>query len=72
MKKTMIWSTLSHENIMPLEGLVIVNAFPGLMLEWEENGTVHDYVAKNAGCDYVKLVSCSRMPLILMLSDLTY
>lgn len=57
MKEVKIWSTLKHENIMSLEGLVVIDGFPGLMSKWVVNGTVIKYITDNMDCDHVDLVS---------------
>lgn len=56
-KEALIWSTLSHANIMPLEGYVMVQNRPCLFSEWEDNGTINDFIKQKDDYDYVKLVS---------------
>lgn len=42
---------------MSLEGLVVIDGFPGLMSKWVVNGTVIKYITDNMDCDHVDLVS---------------
>ena len=59
MGEARIWSELEHANVMALAGYVMFYKHPCLIAEWERNGTVIEYVKKNAGCDHVELVSYS-------------
>ena len=51
-----IWSKLSHENIVVLEGFILEGAYPAIISEWAEGGTVIEYVKSDPNCKLLIIV----------------
>ncbi|EJC99186.1 kinase-like protein [Fomitiporia mediterranea MF3/22] len=43
-KELYVWSKLDHPNILPLQGFALEGAYPLVISEWLENGTVREYL----------------------------
>lgn len=56
-------SKIEHKNIIQLEGYVLENGFPTIILEWAEGGTVIEYIKANPDCDLVEIVCLCPFPL---------
>ncbi|KAI5118218.1 hypothetical protein M0805_004706 [Coniferiporia weirii] len=50
-KEIHVWSRLDHPNVLPLIGYMLEGAYPSLISEWIENGTVTNFLRDNPGTD---------------------
>ncbi|CCO36899.1 Serine/threonine-protein kinase dst1 [Rhizoctonia solani AG-1 IB] len=54
-KELSIWSSLSHENILPLLGTCLFRGGVGIVSEWQDNGNAIDWVRANPDVSRLKL-----------------
>jgi serine/threonine protein kinase len=43
-----LWANLNHPNVLAFLGFTLVERSPSLVSEWMDNGTVLEYVKRNA------------------------
>ncbi|EJD03396.1 kinase-like protein, partial [Fomitiporia mediterranea MF3/22] len=55
-KELYIWSRLSHENVLPLQGFALDKGFPIVISEWMANGTLREYLKKHPGCSVEDMI----------------
>ena len=55
-----IWSKLSHENIIVLEGFILEDVYPAIISRWAEGGTVTEYVKSNPDCNLLIIVGAKH------------
>ena len=60
-RELIIWAKLTHENVLPLIGVVAIDGMPALISEWMTNGTMNDYLEENEDADILELVRTSCM-----------
>ncbi|EJC99208.1 kinase-like protein [Fomitiporia mediterranea MF3/22] len=55
-KELYVWSKLGHPNILPLRGFALEGAYPLVISDWMENGTLREYLRDHAECDVEPLI----------------
>ena len=65
-RELLIWERLRHLNILPLLGIMTIDAFPCTVSEWMENGTMKTYLRAHPEANVFKLV---RFYPVSLLSD---
>ncbi|KAH8110557.1 kinase-like protein, partial [Phellopilus nigrolimitatus] len=55
-KEIKVWSELKHPNILPLWGYVLEGAYPCLVSERMDNGTVSSYIKSQPNCDVLRII----------------
>ncbi|EJD07112.1 kinase-like protein [Fomitiporia mediterranea MF3/22] len=50
-KELYVWSKLKHPNILPLRGFALEGAYPLVISEWMENGTLREYLQVHPNCN---------------------
>ena len=67
-----IWADLEHANILPLEGIALVDNLPAFVSEWMVHGTAKDFTSKNFDrINMAALVGLFKQDLVYMLRDVS-
>ncbi|KAG2033961.1 kinase-like domain-containing protein [Suillus americanus] len=60
-RETYVWIRLSHDNILPLEGVTEgFGPLPAFVAPWMENGTLNDYLRREVGLSREKKLTMVR------------
>lgn len=62
-REAYVWIQLSHDNILPLEGVTMAKEFgplPALVSLWMENDTLDDYLKREVGLSWERKLSMVR------------
>ena len=52
----MTWKTLSHPNVLPLLGVIMIENHFAMVSEWMTNGSINEFVRANKDINQFKLV----------------
>jgi serine/threonine protein kinase len=59
-REAYVWIQLLHDNILPLEGVTVVDEFGpflALVTPWMENGSLNDYLRREVGLSWERKLS---------------